>query len=457
MPFDRRHLLTTGLGLGLTATAAGAQTARPAADREPATGRSAPASAFGIEPNAARDQTAALQKAIDETAARGVMLALPPGLMRAGGLVLRPGTRISGVAGASVLQGPGGKPIMSAAKAALIQLDGIVFDGATLPLQDGVNGALLALTGVERLSLSEIVVRKSAAHGVKLERCGGRVATSEIIDCAQAGLFSRDATGLEIVHNRIADCANNGILVWRTTNGEDGTIVAMNRIEKIAAKAGGTGQNGNGINVYRAANVIVTANRIADCAYSAIRGNAASNIQMTSNSASRIGEVALYAEFGFEGAVIANNVVDSAASGVSVTNFNEGGRLAIVQGNLIRNITRREHEPEDKRGEGIGVEADTIVTGNVIEGAATVGIHIGWGKYMREVVATGNLIRSSRVGITVSGDPGAGACLLAQNMISGATAGAIVAMNQRTPLSGDLIRDTRGKPPGLTLSGNVGV
>jgi putative cofactor-binding repeat protein len=63
--------------------------------------------------------------------------------------------------------------------------------------------------------------------------------------------------------------------------------------------------------------------------------------------------VALYAEFGFEGALIASNLVDTAATGISVTNFNEGGRLAVVQGNLIRHLFRREQEPEDKRGHGI--------------------------------------------------------------------------------------------------------
>jgi uncharacterized secreted repeat protein (TIGR03808 family) len=51
-----------------------------------------------------------------------------------------------------------------------------------------------------------------------------------------------------------------------------------------------------------------------------------------------LGEVAIYAEFGFEGAVIANNTIDGAAIGVAVTNFNQGGRLAVVQGNLIRNL-----------------------------------------------------------------------------------------------------------------------
>ena len=38
-----------------------------------------------------------------------------------------------------------------------------------------------------------------------------------------------------------------------------------------------------------------------------------------------------------------------------------GGRLAVVQGNLIRNLKRREFEPEDKRGEGIAVEGIRLV------------------------------------------------------------------------------------------------
>ena len=54
----------------------------------------------------------------------------------------------------------------------------------------------------------------------------------------------------------------------------------------------------------------------------------ASNLQIVGNTCTGLGECALYAEFGFEGAVIANNIVDGAALGVSVTNFNKGGRLA---------------------------------------------------------------------------------------------------------------------------------
>ena len=149
-------------------------------------------------------------------------------------------------------------------------------------------------------------------------------------------------------------------------------------------------------------------NRIRNCDYSAVRGNSASNIQITGNSVSDVREVALYSEFSFEGAVIANNTVDGAAVGVSVCNFNEGGRIAVVQGNIIRNLLPKRPigtAPDDDAGVGIYVEADTSVTGNVIENAPSFGIVAGWGKYLRDVAIIGQcdpqgLCRHRRVGGT---------------------------------------------------------
>ncbi len=155
-----------------------------------------------------------------------------------------------------------------------------------------------------------------------------------------------------IARNTIRNAGNNGIQVWRSQAGDDGTQVIDNRIEDTAAQAGGSGQNGNAINVFRAHNVTVRGNRIRNAAFSAVRGNAASNIQITNNTCTGLGEVAIYAEFGFEGAVIANNTIDGAAIGIAVTNFNEGGRLAVVQGNLIRNLVpkrARRHRSERRR------------------------------------------------------------------------------------------------------------
>ena len=63
----------------------------------------------------------------------------------------------------------------------------------------------------------------------------------------------------------------------------------------VMNKAGGSGQWGNAVNVFRADNVIVRGNRIRNAAFTAVRGNAASNLQIVGNTCSGLGEVALYA------------------------------------------------------------------------------------------------------------------------------------------------------------------
>jgi len=62
----------------------------------------------------------------------------------------------------------------------------------------------------------------------------------------------------------------------------------------------------------------------------------------------------------------------------------------------------------------------------VIENAPSFGIIAGWGKYLRDVVISGNVIRNSFVGIGVSVVPGAGTALVNNNMISDAPRGAVV-------------------------------
>ena len=189
---------------------------------------------------------------------------------------------------------------------------------------------------------------------------------------------------------------------------------------------------------------MVRGNRIKGAAFSAVRGNAASNLQILGNTCTGLGEVALYAEFGFEGAMIANNVVDGAAVGVAVTNFNEGGRLAAVQGNIIRNLVPKRPigtAPDDDAGIGIYVEADTSVTGNVIENAPSFGIVAGWGKYLRDVAITGNVIRNAFVGIGVTVAPSAGTALVNGNTISGTPRGAVVGLDHARPVTPDLSAD----------------
>ena len=86
---DRRSVLTAGLGVGGGAglNAADAQAGPRHSPRLAAA--EVPAGAHGLFPGAASDQAAALQAAIDEAAARGAPLLLPPGRVRTGPLTLR--------------------------------------------------------------------------------------------------------------------------------------------------------------------------------------------------------------------------------------------------------------------------------------------------------------------------------------------------------------------------------
>ncbi len=112
-----------------------------------------------------------------------------------------------------------------------------------------------------------------------------------------------------------------------------------------------------------------------------------------------------------------------------------------MQGNLIRNLFLR--KDVESRGFGIAVEADSVVTGNVIEGAPAYGIMIGWGRYLRDVSVTDNLIRNALIGIGVSIDPSAGTALITKNLITGAKEGAIRAMSGPTPIGPDLAHGER--------------
>ena len=231
-----------------------------------------------------------------------------------------------------------------------------------------------------------------------------------------------------------------------------------NRIEDIKAGPGGSGQYGNAINAFRAGNVIVRGNRIRNCDYSAVRGNSASNIQITGNSVSDVREVALYSEFAFQGAVIANNTVDGAAFGVSVCNFNEGGRMAVVQGNIIRNLLPKRPigtAPDDDAGVGIYVEADSSVSGNVIENAPSFGIMAGWGKYLRDVVISGNVIRRALVGVGVSVAPGGSTVLVSNNVISETPRGAVVGLDHARPVTSDLSAEGAQHFPQLLIGSNA--
>jgi uncharacterized secreted repeat protein (TIGR03808 family) len=409
---------------------------------------------FGLRPGSPDDQSRALQRAIDECARTRTPLALPPGVYRAGNVNLADGTHLLGVRGASRLMLADGPSLLAGRGVSHITLSGLVIDGGHRKLPDRRGLVHCEILRSIRIADCDII---DTVTGLYLVGTGGEILGTSFATIADVAIFSLDATGLTISRNNISSSSNNGILVFRSQAGDDGTIVTDNRINNISNSSGGSGQYGNAINVFRAANVIVRGNRIGNCAFSAVRGNSASNIQISGNSITTAREVAIYSEFAFEGAVIAHNTIDGAAVGVSVTNFNKGGRLAVIEGNIVRNLLPKRPagtDPNDGAGIGLYAEADTAVTGNVVENAPYAGIVLGWGRHLRDVSVSGNVVRKADIGIGVSVAPGAGTALIANNVIAETVRGAIVGMDHHRIASGDLVKGGAERYANLTISGN---
>jgi len=336
------------------------------------------AAQFGLHAGSPDDQSRAFQRALDQAARTRAPLVLAPGVYRAGDLNLPAGAQLFGVRGATRLIMTRGPSLLSTEGGDSITLSGLTLEGGGQALPQ--NRGLVHFTAAKGVKIVDCTIIDPRGNGVTLESCEGSVVASTITGAADNALFCVDNTGLVISGNMIRNSGNGGVRVWQSAKRHDGSIVADNTIEDTAARSGGTGENGNAINVFRAADVIVRNNMIRRAAFSAIRGNAASNIQIVGNNCAELKETAMYAEFDFEGAVVADNVIDTAENGIAITNFNNGGRLATVHGNLLRNVgVRRPDNRPEGAGVGIGVEAETAVTGNVIENAPYAGIRLGFG------------------------------------------------------------------------------
>ncbi|SER52275.1 twin-arg-translocated uncharacterized repeat-containing protein [Faunimonas pinastri] len=406
----------------------------------------------------APDQNAAFTKALAEAQARKLPLFLPPGRYSVADIDLPDGTQLIGVPGRSRLVFTGGHSLLRARHGARLRLQGLILDGAGLSMDE--DGGLLYADGIASVVIEDCEGVGSAAYGLVLASSAGRIERCRIAGTRSAGIHIRQSAGFSITDNVLTDCGDRGILISRETESDDNSIVRGNRIGDIPARSGGTGQNGNGINLSKANGVIITDNRIDNCDFSAIRAFSSDNVQIIGNQATRSGEKALYVEFAFEGAVVSNNIVDDAGFGISFANLKDyGGHLAVCSGNLVRNIHGGTRLPTDDPttgigvGAGIGGEADLAITGNVIENARQ-GLNLGFGPYLRDITATGNVIRKTEIGIAASVVEGAGQALIADNLISGASKAAIVGSRWTEVATGDLTKAGAENAPNLLLANN---
>src|SRR6185437_15992686 len=204
------------------------------------------------------------------------------------------GAQLIGVRGATKLVFNGGGSMLLGEGPSHVGLSGITLDGGNIPLP--ARHGLVHCLGARDLRITDCEIANSGGNGIWIEQVSGDISGNVIAGIAGTAIVSFDAQGLIVSRNTITNTNDNGIEILRTAIGDDGTLVADNRIEDIKAGPGGSGQYGNAINAFRAGNVIVRGNRIKNCDYSAVRGNSASNIQIVNNSVTDVREVALYSE-----------------------------------------------------------------------------------------------------------------------------------------------------------------
>jgi uncharacterized secreted repeat protein (TIGR03808 family) len=419
----------------------------------PALAQSLDATQLDIAPGDS-DQSASLQDALLRASTEGRPLFLPAGTYFCTNLQFPSDIVVEGIPGATILAASASDPVARISGNTDVTLRGLTFvAGSGGPAGD--DRALLEIEASDRITIERCGFTGSAANGISVRDAAARIEGCTLASHALAAIFSIDSRGLKVSGNTITDCGNGGILIWSSETRRDGSILTGNSIARIDWKGGGNGQNGNGINVFRSAEVIIADNHIADCAFTAVRLNSSRDCQVSGNICINSGEVAIFSEFGFSGSVIANNLIDGAASGISITNLDTGGQVAVCTGNLVRNITATSAVNPDTRGVGIYAEAETVVSANTVNAVAGFGIVAGYGPFRRNVVVSGNTIASVTwgIGVSVVDEAPSGSVSVTNNQISGATDAAIVGMRWEDMVERDLAANA-GKYPGVTVAGN---
>jgi len=409
---------------------------------------------FGLDPNDAGDQTQKLQAALNAAAGEGRLLLLPAGNFSVAGLTLPSGLNMTGIPGKTILTTPGSSRLgfMSGTSGSLFT--GITFQANTPESAAGVNG-LIEIESSTGVTFQQCEFLNAAGNGIAASGSAVTIEDCRFAGATAAAIHSQNGQGFIIRGNRINGADNAGIRIWRDAPGADGSIISGNQIRKIDWKDGGNGQNGNGISIYNADEVIVSDNHISDCAFSAVRINTGKNCQIRGNVCVGSGETAIYSEFAFSGSVIADNIVDGAATGIAITNMDQGGHLATCTGNIVRNIAPHSTTNPDAQPVGIYAEADVVVANNTIDTVPGAGIVAGFGPYVRNVVVRNNLITNAMIGIGVSvvQEQSPGPVRVTGNMISGAQQG-IVGMEWQKVVSDDLAKDA-SRYPNITVSDNT--
>lgn len=323
-----------------------------------------------------------------------------------------------------------------------VRLSGLIFDGNNVAFT-GINAesALVRFENSQRFLIEQCEFVRSVRVGT-LVRNGsvGTIQNSQFSLCSFA-VWSIDSL-VNVSKNRIFNCQNNGVAIWRTNIENDGSLVEGNNISNIQSGSG-TGANGNGITVFKAVGVRSIGNFISDCAYSSVRYFGGGSLVVANNYCWNSREVAIFIESPGTGSgradtiggSITGNIIAECADGIKVVNLAQGGdgiaRRVTITGNQVAQVRKRQindpgYVPTISNAVGIQVEGACVVSSNIVEGAEGVGIVAGTNLATEDLNVTGNLVTFSPIGIGYSNAGGAGQVMITGNQVRGATNGSVV-------------------------------
>jgi uncharacterized secreted repeat protein (TIGR03808 family) len=147
---------------------------------------------FGVRPGALDDQSRVFSRMLAKASDTDTPVFLPAGTYVVSNLVLPRRVRLSGVPGATRIVYGGDGHLMLAEETDLIDLSGILFDGANRWIGDEAQG-LLDFRRVAELTLRDCRILGSGRNGISLERVAGRIEASTISGAAEAGIYSVEA------------------------------------------------------------------------------------------------------------------------------------------------------------------------------------------------------------------------------------------------------------------------
>jgi uncharacterized secreted repeat protein (TIGR03808 family) len=373
---------------------------------------------YGMAANSGNDETQRFQAAINDAQAKQLPLFIPGGSYHIGTVDITAPLALYSSAGRAIFLGISAQapciniaPSRSGSSIGPVRISEITMDGTNSPSRSSRLG-LIDASRVNNLTIERCMFRASNVSGINLSQVTGSISGNVVDGAKETSIASRDST-VTIDGNTVTNSGNQGIAVSRSKIGDDHSIVSNNRISNTRANRLGSGAYGNAILVYRAGKVSVTGNKIEASAFSAIRANSGSDIQVIGNETTGNQECAIYIEAPdatdtYNGCTIANNVIYDCGGAINVVNQNYGGRRGIVTGNqIVGAINKRIVDGTytyETWGTGIAACADVVVCDNIIETCESWGIILDPTNYARApgvfiAQAANNMLKNCAGGI----------------------------------------------------------